>query len=273
MPSFATDDGVNLHYETWGSGELTLVFEPPWLATVELFRTSLPLAELGLRVLAYDKRGMGRSDRPDPQLADYSVERLARDSISLTDELDLERVVAIGFFDGCRRAVRRALERPDQTVGLVLSGPLLASWAELGVPDSMQAAGEALLRIGFNNGVQMYVSTGMPDATEEQRRATVEALRDCSTADIALAHWGAGAAVDDRPLLPRVGCPSVVLAGTEDVAAPLESVHEVARALPDARLVELAGAGNALWVTKTAEAVEATLELLRSLEPSPAERG
>jgi pimeloyl-ACP methyl ester carboxylesterase len=265
MPFFTTDDGLELYYELWGSGDLTILIEAGAFASTETARPFEPLTDEGTTILVYDKRGFGRSGQPDPD-ADYSVDRLTRDSLALTDALGLERIVALGWLDGAMRAVRRATERPDETAGVVLCGPYVGG---MPVVDSLAAAFTGFLETGVEYALPAFMDAGMPDATAELKASAVELLRGSTSSEIAKQVWGAAWRTDDHPLLDRVACPALVLAGTADVVFPPEYARQVAAALPRSRLLELEGAGNVMWLTRNDETLAAIRHFLLSLESAP----
>lgn len=269
MPFFTTDDGTKLHYETWGSGDAVVVEQGMFAPTIaaSAFRE---LAEQGLGVVAYDGRGIGRSDRPEAARGNYGIDRLTQDSLALTDHLGLENVIALGWFDGAHRAIRRALERPARTPALILCGPCLSHFDNMLVSGPMGSAMAELFRAGFNYGISAYVDSGMPDASEKQKALAKTTFRDSTTLEVANAIWSHVGSTDDLPLLARVGCPALVVAGTSDVVVPSDHSRAVADALPNGQLVELIGAGNAMWFTRTDETLAAISEFVRSLEPRAA---
>jgi pimeloyl-ACP methyl ester carboxylesterase len=112
MSRFTTDDGVELQYEVWGEGEPTVLLLPNWISTLESMRWAEPLTAAGVRVVAYELRGTGRSDRPAPTDDNYTVERLAADAIGLAESLAPEQLVVSA---GSRlRTTRCAWRSPGQ---------------------------------------------------------------------------------------------------------------------------------------------------------------
>ena len=271
MPYFTTDDGTNLYYETWGAGDALVVEQGIFAPTIAASAFGA-LADQGLCVVTYDGRGVGRSDRPRAVPGNYGIDRLTRDSLALTDHLGLEQVIALGWFDGAHRAVRRALERPEGTPAVILCGPCLSHFDNMLVSGPMAKALADLFRAGFNYGVSAYIDSGMPDATEEQKAVAKDTFRDSATLEVANAIWSDVSRTDDLPLLERVSCPTLVVAGTSDVVVPSEHSRTVASALPSGQLVELQGAGNAMWFTRTEETLAAISEFVRSLELRPSAR-
>src|SRR5512138_1914074 len=103
-PSFVdTDDGASLFYTDWGTGKPVL-FTHPWGLSAEIWEYQLTeLVDEGLRRVAYDRRGHGRSSDPG---RGYDYDRLADDLAAIIDRLDLHDVTLVGFSMGNGEAVR-----------------------------------------------------------------------------------------------------------------------------------------------------------------------
>jgi non-heme chloroperoxidase len=115
-PSFVdTDDGASLFYNDWGSGKPVL-FTHAWGLNADIWEYQLTsLSEQGLRCIAYDRRGHGRSTDPG---RGYDYDRLADDLAAVINQLDLEDVTLVGFSMGNGEAVRYC----GETAALASSG-------------------------------------------------------------------------------------------------------------------------------------------------------
>src|SRR4051794_41695742 len=105
-------DGARIAYQVFGSGPADLVFVPGFVSHVEL-QWGDPLyarflRRLGTlaRVITYDKRGIGRSDRGDRLV---TVEQHASDLSRVMDAAGVERAVVLGLFDGAPAAAGAAM--------------------------------------------------------------------------------------------------------------------------------------------------------------------
>jgi pimeloyl-ACP methyl ester carboxylesterase len=261
VPRFATDDGVDLRYEVWGTGESTLLAIPSWGDSVESTGWIEPLTAQGVRVVAYDRRGTGRSDRPAPTDDNYSVERLTADAVGLADSLQPSRLVALAGFEAAHQAVRLAAERPARVGGLVLIGPMLAPVADR----PMQVMWERLIARGMSYALRSVADLALSHRPDEERERLARSLEGHVEADVLLAMWRSIDVTDSRPFLDRVRCPALVLSGTLDVAIPPAWSARVAERLPEGRLVEIAGAGAYLPATHAAEARTSIVDLIHSL--------
>jgi pimeloyl-ACP methyl ester carboxylesterase len=260
VPRFVTDDGVALSYEIWGEGEPTLLYVPAWSDSLEFMHWIEPVAEHGVGIVAYERRGTGRSDRPEPSDDNY-VERLAADALAFADNLGCQRLVALASYDGAHQAVRLAAERRGLVVGLVLIGPLLAPVAKR----PMQVMWEGLIDRGMRYALRSVADLGFPDLPEQVREQWARSLEGHIGADVLLAMWRSTDVAESRPFVDRVQCPSVVLASQRDLAIPLQWSRRAAERLPDGRLVEIAGAVAGMALTDPAEIHAAILEFTRDL--------
>ena len=97
MPHVTTNDGIRLHYVEKGSGA-PLVMIPGWSQTAAQFEAQVEGLSASRRVIAFDMRGHGESDKPEHG---YKIQRLAMDLRNAIEALGLERVSLLGHSMGC----------------------------------------------------------------------------------------------------------------------------------------------------------------------------
>ena len=123
MPTFLSD-GISIAYEIWGEGPPVLLIHGfassmtvNWVATGWVDT----LVKAGYRVIAFDNRGHGKSQKLyDPSL--YFAHEMAGDAVRLLDHLGIERLPVIGYSMGARIAAYLALQTPDRVVCAVFGG-------------------------------------------------------------------------------------------------------------------------------------------------------
>jgi pimeloyl-ACP methyl ester carboxylesterase len=120
MP-FATTNGIRTYYEATGSGEPLILLHNDALS-LEVWRRLMPHFAAERRVIAYDRRGHGRSDIPPPE-APYTVEVLAEDLRALLDVLEIPSADFFGCSGGAITALAFALANPDRARRLILAEP------------------------------------------------------------------------------------------------------------------------------------------------------
>jgi len=130
MPT-AQVNGITMYYEQHGAGEPLLLINGLG-ADITLLTAIMNSFARRCRVVAFDNRGAGRTDKPD---VPYTIELMAADTAALLDVLHLERVNVLGISMGGRIALELALSHPDRVGRLVLvstsaagRGKVTVSW-------------------------------------------------------------------------------------------------------------------------------------------------
>ncbi len=261
MARFTTDDGVELEYEVLGEGETTLLQLPQWANSLEFMRWTEPLTSEGIRVAAYERRGTGRSDRPEPSGDNYTVERLTADALGVADMLQPGPLVVLAAFEAAHQAVRLAADRPGQVVGLALMGPMLAPVADR----PLQVVWEGLIDRGMSYALRSVADLALSNLPDEERERFARSLEGHVAGDVLLAMWRSVDVTDSRSFLGSFHGPALVLSGTADIAIPREWSARTAERLPNGRLIEIDGAATTIPATHAAEARAAILDLVRGL--------
>jgi pimeloyl-ACP methyl ester carboxylesterase/predicted glycosyltransferase len=114
-------DGVRLYYEVYGSGEPTVFLLPTWsIIHSRHWKMQIPYLARHCRVITFDGRGNGRSDRP----ADgYGEAEFAADALAVMDATATERAVLVSLSVGAQRALMLAAGHPDRVTGAAFICP------------------------------------------------------------------------------------------------------------------------------------------------------
>src|SRR5215467_3743264 len=93
-------DGVKLFYEVHGDGDTTIVLLPTWsIIHSRHWKMQVPYLSRKYRVVTFDGRGNGRSDRPEGHEA-YAPQEFAADTLAVMDHLAIERAVLVSLSAG-----------------------------------------------------------------------------------------------------------------------------------------------------------------------------
>ena len=260
---YARNGDVGLAYQVIGNGSIDIVVVTGWLTHLEagwqwppLAHWLRGLASLG-RLILYDGRGNGLSDAGAP---DALLEDRAADLRAVLDAASAERVAVIGLGDGAAIAALFAATHPDRTRALVLYGASARAAAGDGHPFGRSAAAHdddvAQIRAGW--GGPLFLDRLAPSVAHDAAFARFWAryLRMAAGPGAAIAHHRATAAFDVRVVLPLLRTRTLVLHRTGDAAVSIAAGRAVAAALPDAQLVELAGADHLPFVGDAAAIVD-----------------
>jgi pimeloyl-ACP methyl ester carboxylesterase/predicted glycosyltransferase len=119
----ARNGDVELHYEVYGDGEITVFLLPAWqIVHSRAWKAQVPFFSRHYRVLTYDARGNGKSDRPSGP-NQYSYDHLIADAWAAMDASRTERAVVMGCSMAGHLAALLAAERPERIAGAVLIAP------------------------------------------------------------------------------------------------------------------------------------------------------
>ena len=106
-----------MYYETYGSGD-PLVLIAGLGTDLTVYKQIISLLSQGFKVLAFDNRGAGRTDKPDMP---YSIEMLADDTAQLMSAVGIRKHHVLGHSMGGRIAMALALQHPGKVNGLILA--------------------------------------------------------------------------------------------------------------------------------------------------------
>ena len=114
-------DGVKLHWEVYGSGEQTVFLLPTWsIIHSRHWKMQIPYLARHCRVLTFDGRGNGRSDRPE---SGYEEREFAADALAVMDATGTDRAVLVSLSQGAQRALLLAAENPGRVESAVFFSP------------------------------------------------------------------------------------------------------------------------------------------------------
>lgn len=268
----STREGFRLYTQSFepdidGAKQTTLLMIMGGNAPCFGFHDSLcrAIAESGYRVVRYDHRGAGRSSPVDFPAQSYPLTALAADAVDVINELGLAAPVVYGISTGGAIAQLLALDYPDAVSGLVLMAtspdynvdPNTAPETGLPVPvpewislvhsmATKPATTHEELVADFLRGWQVCIGPAMPFDERYWRDLVEQTLQLPDNNSAAGAHQGP--AVDAAPQrterLASVRVPTVVIHGGNDVVLPPEHGRALARAIPDAHLVEIPELGH-----------------------------
>jgi class 3 adenylate cyclase len=245
---YAHNGDVAIAYTTAGEGPLDLLVIGGFVGHLELAPT-LPLAARFwdrmarfARLIAFDKRGMGLSDR---DVGEYTLENIAEDALAVLDAVGAERVAVFGISEGGPAATMLAAAYPHRVSAMVQFGTYARmSRAEdypQGIPvDTLRAYWRRMRENwGDPSSLALWAPTLADDA--EARDWWARMLRSGLSPSGARAIGEMYERLDVRPLLPAVRTPTLVLYRGGDTAIRPEWSRTVAEGIPGARAVELEG--------------------------------
>jgi 3-oxoadipate enol-lactonase len=211
--------------------------------------------------LRVDLRGHGLSEVPE---GDYSVAAMAGDVGAVLDRLGIGPVVVIGVSVGGQVALRSALERPAQVVGVVA----LDTAARIADRESWNERIATVRAGGLEAIADATVARWFVPAHAQRDPIAVGGYRRLLLRTCVDGYVGACAALRDEDLTPRlaeIDQPVLVLCGGHDTATPPEVVRGLANALPRASYAEIADSAHLPCIDQPAATAARIDAFVRSL--------
>jgi 3-oxoadipate enol-lactonase len=248
MP-YQTVNGIQLYYELHGPEDgFPLVFINGLLMDTTSWGFQLPVFAQHFRVLVYDCRGQGRSDKPQ---GPYPQAAHAQDLLGLLDALHIYQSHIIGLSNGGTVAMHFTSDHPDRVAHLVLIDTFAYADAV------MRSKLDSWLVATEMGGLHLRFDVAMPWIWGRTFMTNNPDILASLRARVDLADPVAGLHLirgtldyDIRDRLSRVTAPALIMVGEEDVLTPPWYSRQLAQALPNAQLVIVPDAGHALTIER-----------------------
>jgi pimeloyl-ACP methyl ester carboxylesterase/predicted glycosyltransferase len=258
-------DGVRVWYEAYGTGEPTVLLYPTWeIAHSRSWKLQIPYLSRHCRVVTFDRRGNGRSDRPEDPAACHP-ENAPGDAVAVLDEIGAEQAVLV-VWCGDGDDVMLAAEHPDRITGLVLissdlqlsAEPAAEEAAAAGVTYDFDAEPEGTPG-GWGKWNRHYWLRDWPGFLEFFFAQVFSEPHSTKQIEDAI---GWGLETDPQTILramktpwpheretalrlcAQIRCPTLVIQGSADAVVGPARGAAVAAAIPGARLVTIEGSGH-----------------------------
>ncbi len=260
---FAERDGVKLFYEVFGEANApTVVLLPTWsIIHSRFWKAQVPYLARRFRVVTFDGRGSGRSDRPTGAPA-YVNEEYAADTVAVMDATGTDHATLVTLSCGAAWSVHVAATHPDRVAGLFAMAPSCG----LGVaaPEREQYVWDA--ELDTTEGWAKYNRRNWLEGDYDEflrfffgrmfpERHSTKQIEDCvawgheiepaTLVDTTAGRLGCDGAVCQplEPLCAQVRCPVVVVHGSDDRIRP-HAVGERLAELTGGSLVTIEGGGH-----------------------------
>jgi pimeloyl-ACP methyl ester carboxylesterase len=248
--SHLTVGGRRLFHQRWGGGEEPLLLiqgmSGTHLAWGEPFVGEL---EREFDVVAYDHRGIGRSDPVD---APFTIAELAEDAVGVLDALGWESAHVLGISMGGMVAQELALRHPERVRTLMLgctycggAGSSLAPPATLARLAAGMQSGDSELAIRTAFEVNVSPAFAQQPGAYETFRAMAKSLP--APVPVIMLQMQAIAGHDTSARLPSLTVPTLVVHGDADAMIPVDNGRMIASLIPGARLEVLGDVGHLFW--------------------------
>ena len=271
MQYVTTSDQTKLYVKDWGAGRPVILMSGWPLSSDSWDDQAMALANSGLRTIAYDRRGFGRSSQP---WSGYDYDTLADDLAAVIDQTGAKDAVLVGFSMGGGEVARYMSRHGGKSVSqaVLVSSVVPYMLKTSDNPDGTEQAvfdkmaegmkeDRAKFFAGFFKDFFGVNLLSHPASAELMEWARSQAMQASLKATLACAK--SFASTDFRPDLAAFNVPTLIIHGTDDKTVPIDAAGRAAASgIAQATLIEYDGAPHGLFAT---EKDRLTLDLLQFL--------
>ena len=246
--STTTVNGISINYRLEGEGPETVVLVNGLADDLESWGyQTAALLEAGFRVLSFDNRGVGASDKP---AGPYTTQLFAQDTKALIDELGIGDFHLLGVSMGGMIVQEYALAHPGDlrslTLGCTYAAPgpfcsrMFAMWQEMAPRVGLAAVMQDVTLWAFT---QEFFETREPELREfEQAMAAIP-----QPIEAYLAQLSSIQTHDTTDRLAQIAVPTLVIAGEEDILIPVELSRRLHAAIAGSQWQTVPGGHACIW--------------------------
>lgn len=258
---------IDLYYEIHGEGEPLLLIMG-LRRNVEWWYCQIPELAKHFKVIAFDNRGAGRSDKPE---MDYSIRLFAEDSATLMGNLGIERAHVLGVSMGGYIAQELAINYPDRVKSMVLG------CTSCGGERTVLMSAEVMEKFTANEGLTneqilrkdmgIYFSDRFIREQPEKVDEFVEiSLRHYQPVDAFERQFAACLKHDTGDRLYRMSLPVLIMAGDDDPLVPSVNSHILKELIPGSELYLYPGCRHCFFIEEAALFNQKVIEFFNSAE-------
>lgn len=249
-------DGTRIAWESFEPGvtERTIVFLPTWsIVHSSIWKFQVPyFVQQGFRVITFDGRGNGRSDRPDHG---YTTAHFVADTLAVFDDLAIEKAALVAFSAGARWGIQFAAEFPERVTHLAMIGPAArldetpeALKKFLAIPPDREGFNKYTAihwREDYSDFLQWFFTTlsNEPHSTKQIEDGVGWGLE--TTPDTLIATIHDRVTPNLAELAAAVRCTTLILHGDNDQIIPIELGRQLHEVIGGSTMVTLEGSGHA----------------------------
>jgi class 3 adenylate cyclase len=275
QPKYAKSGDVHIAYRVFGDGPRDIVLIPGTLSHVELLwevsshEHLLKRLAAFARVIVFDKRGQGLSDR----VAEFTLEERIDDVRAVMDAAGSERATIYGWSEGGPMCLMFAATYPHRTSALIIFGSFASMRAEpWGVAPEMLDRFLGALDEHWGEGILLRLNapSRSKDPAFVQWFSRIE--RAAASPGSVLALIRANYEIDVRHLLPTIQAPTLILHRAGDALVPVAAGRYRAEHISGSKYIEMPGTDHMVTDTETQDVIADEIEEFitgtrRHLEP------
>ncbi len=268
---------INIAYQVFGSGDIDLVYIPGWVSNID-WMWACPelvnfLQELGkiARVILFDKRGTGLSDR----VAEFpTLEERMDDIRAVMDAVGSQKAVLFGHSEGGSVSALFAATYPNRTISLITFGIFAKRiyapnypWAPT---NQERQVVYDMIENSWGSG-EMNLESLAPSKANDKvfMDWLANYFRSGASPSAAMMLTKMNTQVDIIDILGSIKVPSLILQRTHDIDVKIEEGRFIAERIQDAKFVEFEGSDHLFWTGNTDMILEEMKTFILNVRPEP----
>ncbi len=258
---YVVRDGVRTYYEVHGTGSPTILLMPTHLIVHSRhWKGQVPYLARYFRIITFDPRGNGRSDRPLSPTA-YAAEQYVSDALQVMDETETDRAFVAGLCTGVIWSVKLAAAHPTRVLGMIAVSPGVANLtpphshrgfvqhfdAVLDTDEGWAKENRHYWLRDWPGYTEFFFGQMLPEPHSTKQREDAVAWARETTAETMLVDHEKPVSLrtqeEAEALCRQVRCPVLVIRGDQDMCQPPARGERMAE-LTQGKLVTIQGAGH-----------------------------
>ena len=273
--SYTKSGRINIAYQVFGSGEIDLVYIPGWVSNIDLMWSCPELVSFlealgeNYRVILFDKRGTGLSDR----VVELStIEERMDDIRAVLDAVGSERAILFGHSEGGSVSALFAATYPNRTIALITFGVFAKRryspdypWAPT---DEERQEVYDMIENCWGSG-DMNLASLAPSKADDKvfMDWLANYFRSGASPSAALVLTRMNTQVDIIGVLPAINVPTLIMQRVNDIDVKIEEGRFIAERIKGAKFIEFDGDDHLFWVGNTAEVLDEITSFIQQLKP------
>ena len=272
---YARSGDISIAYQVFGTGPVDLMIVPGFISHVDLqwqqvgYREWMERLASFARVIVFDKRGTGASDR---DVGDSTLEERMDDVRAVLDAAGSQRAAVLGYSEGGPLAILLAAAYPARVSELMLFATFPCSHAAPGYPEGAEQ--DALFE-HFKTAIDCWgqgelLRFCIPSLVENPaaKAAMGQFERAASSPRAVRSHMRWVRDIDIRPIAQALRVRTLVALRSGDCLVPPSATRWLAKNIPGARLVEYSGENHIPWIGEFAALADDIQEFITGERPS-----
>ncbi|MFB3765568.1 MAG: alpha/beta fold hydrolase [Methanotrichaceae archaeon] len=255
---------IRIYYEIHGQGEPLLlimglgghILDWGWILPQELAKH--------YQIIMFDNRGSGRTDQPQ---GPYSIKQMANDTVGLMNSIGLNRASIFGVSMGSMIAQEIAVNYSEKVSNLVLGCSRADGDKQIKPAPEIEAYLSPRTDLTLQGALWWSAPAGYPPEFIYSHPEIIERKIQANMAYPCQLHayeaqLAAFKAYDSHSRISSIKAPTLIITGQKDVLIPPENSLILSRQIPNARLLEINGAGHLFWISHANETLSALISFL-----------